>query len=545
MQPSILVRSRAFPRPLALLFGLLLAAPAAHPQATLTADRIISGLSDVVWVGSPPTDGRIFVVEQNTADVEVYTSSGGALGTFLNLTGSASGAGVTVQTDGERGLLSLAFDPDYAHNGFFYVYYTAAGVGSRIERYRVLGNPLTSNAADPASATTILEQSQPFANHNGGNLQFGPDGYLYFAFGDGGDGGDPNCFAQKGDTWLGKMLRLDVHADGFPADPTRNYAVPSDNPFVGDPGVLDEIYDLGLRNPWRWSFDPHTGAMYIGDVGQGLIEEVDFAPAGQSGLNFGWKIMEGSSCYGTGACPTGTPSCGSPALTLPIHEYSHSDGSCSVIGGVVYRGCTIPEEYGTYFFADLCTNVISSFSYDPVQGVTGFADRTDELSSSFAINSVRTFGHDFNGEVLIGDQNEVFRVRAVSRSFVPDSCTLSVSAGGAQNWLLDAGGSVGGQLYFVAGSLSGIAGIPLGQVVVPLSGDVYTVYSLVHPNEPPLLNSLGALDAGGEASARFAIAGGVLPVSLVGTQAYHAYAVFDGSLSATFASNPTSIFFTP
>jgi glucose/arabinose dehydrogenase len=545
MQPSPLPRSRSLPRPLALPLLLFLAAPAAHAQATLTADRIITGVSDVAWVGSPPTDGRIFVVEQNTADVKVYTAAGGSLGTFLNLTGSSSGAGVTVQTTGERGLLSLAFDPDYASNGFFYVYYTAAVVGSRIERYRVLGNPLTSNTADPSSATTILQQPQPFSNHNGGNLQFGQDGYLYFAFGDGGDGGDPNCYAQKGDTWLGKMLRLDVRADDFPGDPTRNYAIPSDNPFVGDPSVMDEIYHLGLRNPWRWSFDPHTGDMYIGDVGQGSLEEIDFAPAGLGGVNFGWKIMEGTNCFGTGNCPAGTPSCGSPALTLPIHEYSLSGTPCAVMGGVVYRGCTIPEEYGTYFFADHCSNAIWSFSYDPIQGLTGFANRTAELTSSFGISSVRTFGHDFKGEVLIGDQNEVFRVRAVSRSFVPDVCTLSVSAGGAQNWLLDAGGSAGGDIYFVGGSLSGIAGIPLGPVVVPLSGDFYTLYSLAHPNEPPLIDSFGVLDGGGEASARFATVGGVLPVSLVGTQAYHAYAVLDGSLGATFASNPISLFFNP
>jgi glucose/arabinose dehydrogenase len=538
VQLSSLFRSPSLPPLL-----LLLVAPSAHSQATLTADRVIAGLSEVVWVGSPPTDGRIFVVEQNTADVRVFTSSGAPLGTFLNLTGSESGAGVTVQTGGERGLLSLAFDPNYAHNGFFYVYYTSATVGSRVERYRALGNPLTSNTADPASATTILEQSQPFANHNGGNLQFGPDGYLYFAFGDGGDGGDPNCFAQKGDTWLGKLLRLDVGADGFPGDPTRNYAVPPGNPFVGDPGVLDEIYHLGLRNPWRWSFDPHTGDMYVGDVGQGELEEVDFAPAGQGGLNFGWKIMEGTSCYGTGACPGGTPSCGSPALALPIHEYSHSAG-CALIGGVVYRGCTIPEEYGTYFFADLCSNAIWSFSYDEVQGLTAFADRTAELTSSFPIGSIRTFGYDHDGEVLIGDQNEVFRVRAVSRSFAPDACTVSVSAGGVQNWSLDAGGALGGQFYLVAGSLSGIAGIPLGAVVVPLSADVYTFYSLVHPNEPPLLGTLGVLDAGGAATAHLAIAPGMLPLSLVGTQAYHAYAVIDGGLSATFASNPISVSFT-
>jgi hypothetical protein len=262
-------------------------------------------------------------------------------------------------------------------------------------------------------------------------------------------------------------------------------------------------------------------------------------------VNFGWKIMEGTSCYGTGACPGGTPSCGSAALTLPIHEYSHSGGGCAVIGGVVYRGCTIPEEYGTYFLADLCSNAIWSFSYDPVQGLTGFADRTAELISSFPIGSIRTFGYDHNGEVLIGDQDEVFRVRAADRSFAPDACTLSVSAGGAQNWSLEAGGAAGGQIYFVGGSLSGIAGIPFGAVVVPLSADAYTLYSLAHPNQPPLLNTLGVLDASGAAAAHLAIAAGMLPVSLVGTQAYHAYAVINAALSATFASNPISVSFTP
>jgi glucose/arabinose dehydrogenase len=542
MQPSTFVKLF----PLAAACGLL--ATAAQAQTTLKANRIITGVSAVTWVGSPPTDDRIFVTEQTTADIKVFTSAGAPLATFLNLTSSSSGSGVTVQTGSERGLLSLAFDPNYATNGFFYIYYTAlSGTAAvcRIQRYTVLGNPLTSNTADPASALTILEQAHPQSNHNGGNLQFGPDGFLYFAFGDGGGAGDTSCNAQNGLTWLGKMLRIDVHGDDFPADPIKNYAVPGDNPFVGDPNVLDEIYHLGLRNPWRWFFDPHTGDMFIGDVGQDSREEVDFAPAGQSGINFGWKIMEGFNCFSTSGCSAGVPTCGSPALTLPIHDYSLAGSPCAVIGGVIYRGCAIPEEYGTYFFAEHCANTIWSLHYSPGVGVTQFTVRTAELTSSFPITSINTFGYDHNGEVLIGDSNEVFRIEAATRSFLPDVCNLSVSAGGVQNWTLNAGGTFGGQLYLIGGSLSGIAGIPAGSVIVPLTPDAYTLYTLAHPNQPPLFDTFAVLNPSGGANARFDIGPGLLPPSLVGTRAYHAYASLDGSLSPNFASNPVAINFLP
>lgn len=519
--------------PLTAAFGLL--ASQAEAQ-TLKSERIISGVSSVTWVGSPPTDDRLFVTEQTQHDIHVFTSSGAPIGMFLDLSGTASGSG-------ERGLLSMAFDPNYASNGYFYVYYTYGSNGSRIARYQVSGNP---NVADPSTATTIIQLTQPFSNHNGGHLQFGDDGFLYFAWGDGGSSGDPSCNAQKGTTLLGKMIRIDVHGDDFPTSATANYAIPASNPFVGDPSFRDEIYHLGLRNPWRWTFDPATGDMYIGDVGQNAREEISFGPAGVSGLNFGWKIMEGNNCYSTSSCPGGIPGCGSPLLTDPFHELVHGGfgGPCAVIGGVVYRGCKIPELNGTYFFTDNCDNKIWTLNYSPVTGVSNLQDRTAQLAPSVgSISSVRTFGYDDNGDVLIGDSNEIFRVSAAFRSFSPDTCSISVAAGGTQSWTLQGEAAHAGQLYLIGGSLSGTAGIPSGLVVVPLTLDGYTLYSLNNPNVPPLLNSFGSLSGSATANASFSIGAGLLPVSLVGTRAYHAYAAIDSTLTANFASNAVGLDF--
>jgi len=523
---------------------LSLAAAALAPSLgaqTLQADRIITGVSSPIWVGSAPTDDRIWVAEQTQHDIQVYTNDGAFLGLAIDLTGTASG-------NGERGLLSMAFDPDFSANGYVYVYYTYGGSGSRIARYTVDGtNP---NALDPSSALTIIEQSQPFTNHNGGNLLFGPDGYLYFGWGDGGSGGDPGCRAQDLSTLLGKMIRIDVTTDDFPADPNRNYGIPAGNPFVGVAGALPEIYHLGLRNPWRWSFDPHTGDMYIGDVGQNSWEEVSFAPAGAAGLNFGWKIMEGDACFSTAGCTPGTfPLCNDPSFTDPIHTYSLSGTPCAVVGGVVYRGCAIPELYGEYFFADACDsgtyNDLWSFQYDPVGGLTGLTQREAELQSAFSVSSVRSFGYDHKGEILIADANEVFRIIETSRSFTPDQCEISVASGGTQAWTLDAGVGSGGSLYFVGGSLTGIAGIPAGSVTVPLTLDAYTLLSLSKPNQAPLINTFASLDGAGTGNASFSIPGGILPGSIIGTRAFHAYVTLDGALQANFASNPVSVDFLP
>jgi hypothetical protein len=566
------------PRSLTLTAALVLGlSAAAHAQTTLKSTRILSGLANSTWVGVPPTDDRLFILEQNTRLCKVYTAGGALIGTFINLSAKAN-------SGSEQGLLSMAFDPDFANNKYVYFYYSANVVGSRIERYTV--DAVDPNKADPTTAFTILEQSQPFTNHKGGNLLFGPDGYLYFGFGDGGGSGDSMCNAQKGTTRLGKMLRLDVHADDYPADVTRNYGIPSDNPFVGDPNILPEIWNFGLRNPWRWSFDTLTWDFYIGDVGQDAVEEVDFASAGTGGLNFGWKIMEGSTCFGTSSCPVGVPTCGDPSLTLPIHEYFHTGGfggPCTVIGGVVSRSTTIPGYFGTYYFAEYCDDKIWKFDYDTVGGVQGFQDITSQLIPPVgpgSIAGIRTFGYDHKGEVLFGDGDEVYRISAASQPAFPDcdangsddaleitmnpdldldgngqldlcqtlsadTGTMSVAQGGAQNWSLHAGVGAGGQVYFIGGSVTGTAGIPLGSVVVPLTLDGYTLFTLNHPNQPPLINTLGTLNGSGNASAAFVAPPGLLPPSLVGTQVFHAYAALNSTFTATLASNPVSLSFVP
>jgi glucose/arabinose dehydrogenase len=291
-------------------------------------------------------DERLFIVER--AGVIRIFEGGAVLGTpFLDISDK-------VDPDGEGGLLTIAFDPDYASNGAFYVSYTTddpdTGFTSIVSRYHVSAGD--ENVADTAEAV-LLELEQPFTNHNGGQIAFGLDGMLYVGFGDGGDGDDPGCRAQKTDTWLGKLLRID-------ADPTGStpphYTIPPDNPFAdGGDGVLDEIWALGLRNPWRFSFDRVTDDLWIGDVGQGTIEEVDLEPAGSpGGLNYGWKVMEGNFCSNPNAeaCPASVPGCDDPSYTPPVNQYSHQGGNRSITGGYRYRGVQAPGQVGTYVFGD-------------------------------------------------------------------------------------------------------------------------------------------------------------------------------------------------
>ena len=260
-----------------------------------------------------------------------------------------------MDASGEGGLLSIAFDPDYGANRAFYVSYTTddpvTGFTSVVSRFHAsVGDP---NVADSDEAV-LLELEQPFTNHNGGQIAFGPnDGMLYVGFGDGGDGDDPGCRAQKTDTWLGKLLRLDADPTG---DVAPHYAIPPDNPFAdGGDGVLDEIWDLGLRNPWRFSFDRDTGDLWIGDVGQGTIEEVDLELAGDpGGRNYGWKVMEGNFCSNPNAdaCPASVPGCDDPSYTPPLDQYPHLGGNRSITGGYRYRGVQAPGFVGSYVFGD-------------------------------------------------------------------------------------------------------------------------------------------------------------------------------------------------
>jgi len=292
-----------------------------------------------------------------------------------------------VLSGGERGLLSVAFPPDYLQKGHFYVNYTRIPDGATVvARYFIAGNP---DVADSASEQVILTIPQPFANHNGGQLAFGPDGFLYIAMGDGGSGGDPMGNGQNPMALLGKMLRIDVESGVEP------YALPESNPFVTLPGILPEIWALGLRNPWRFSFDRLTGDLYIGDVGQNLLEEIDFQPASSpGGENYGWDIMEGSNCFNEANFSVPLPGCNNADLTLPVAEYGRASG-CSVTGGMVYRGTRFPSIAGTYFYGDFCTGRIWGLEFD------GAVWQNTLLLDSLL--SISTFGEDEAGELYLAD----------------------------------------------------------------------------------------------------------------------------------------------
>jgi cysteine-rich repeat protein len=372
--------------------GLCAGVPTVSGTA-LDSVLVQGGLTRPLFVTAPPLDtNRIFIVEQD-GFVRIV-KNGSLLATpFIDVSGANSCCG-------EQGLLGLAFAPDYETSGVFYLSYTNNSGDSELRRYTVSGNP---DVANP-TGTLVLTVDQPFANHNGGNIVFGPDGYLYYGLGDGGGGGDPEENAQDLTTLLGKLLRIDVNA------PT--YTTPPSNPFVGVAG-LDEIWAYGLRNPWRWSFDRGTGDLYIGDVGQGSVEEVDVQPASSGGgENYGWDVFEGRACLEP--TPPAT-SCPSPptGFTLPVLEYSHSQG-CSVTGGYVYRGCRMPDLRGTYFYSDYCSGFIRTF-----KGVSGGVaqnqqDRTVDVGTGGGVSS---FGEDARGEMYIVDygngtpgQGEVYRI---------------------------------------------------------------------------------------------------------------------------------------
>ncbi|MBK9126671.1 MAG: PQQ-dependent sugar dehydrogenase [Phycisphaerales bacterium] len=399
----------------ATLLTALAAAAVTMGQTAITTQRIIGAdLSRPLYVTYAPGDPtRLFVVEQRSGTigrVRIYNMITKTLNAtpFLSIS--------PVSTGNEQGLLGFAIHPDYANNGYVFINYTDSGGTSRVVRYtRSDANP---NIVDPNSAYPILSLAQPFTNHNGGWIEFGPDGYLYLAFGDGGSANDPSNRAQNLNILLGKMLRIDIDGDDFPTDATRNYRIPPTNPFAGPITGSDEIWAYGLRNAWRCSFDRQTGDLWIADVGQNVIEEINFQPAASTGgENYGWRCMEGNNCTGLTGC-----TCNSPALTYPVHTYSHTGGNCSITGGYVYRGNEICDLKGTYFFADYCSNQIWSFRL--VGGsVTDFQNRTTQLApgGGLSIASVTSFGEDYWGEMYIVDQaGEVFKIRPVSGPFKGD-----------------------------------------------------------------------------------------------------------------------------
>jgi glucose/arabinose dehydrogenase len=370
------------------------------PAATLgLAPIVTSGLvqpTNITHAG----DARLFVTEKE-GRIRII-QNGALVGTsFLDITDRVEAGDGTVET----GLLGLAFHPQYATNGYFYVNYTVASpLRTRISRFQVsAGN---ANQADPDSEQIVLEFRQPAANHNGGQLQFGPDGYLYIASGDGGGQGDPNNYGQTNSVLLGKILRIDVTSTTG-NDPDcdisggTNYRIPPGNPLAdGAGGACDEIWATGLRNPWRFSFDRLTDDLWIADVGQSRFEEINFAPANSpGGENYGWRCYEGNTAYNTTGCQPAS------SYKAPIHVYNRNLGDCSVTGGYVYRGSAYPDLNGHYFFSDFCNKTIRSISGAPNNVVV-----TSWTASGGGSNPI-TFGQDQAGELYIGYfTGEIYRI---------------------------------------------------------------------------------------------------------------------------------------
>lgn len=348
--------------------------PGPGPGSGAPALQLVSdNLSSPIFVTAPPGDTtRLFVVEQG-GRIRVFHHDTLLATAFLNIARH-------IRAGGEQGLLSLAFHPSYAQNGRFYVYFTNPAGDIRIVRYLVTADP---DIADSTSGDTVLAVvHQPYGNHNGGLVAFGPDGNLYTGLGDGGSGGDPAGNGQNRKALLGKILRLDVDA-GSP------YAIPSNNPFVGDTGARGEIWLYGVRNPWRFSFDRQTGDLYIGDVGQNAWEEVDVLAAGATGGgNYGWNAMEGRHCYAASSCPV-------TGLILPVLEYGHGEG-CSVTGGYVSRDSAVPDLLGLYLYGDYCGGWVRSFRY-----AGGQATDPHDWPALAVSGGLSSFGEDTRGSLYI------------------------------------------------------------------------------------------------------------------------------------------------
>jgi glucose/arabinose dehydrogenase len=317
-------------------------------------------------------------------------------------------------------LLGMAFHPDYLDNGYFYVNYTNTSGHTVIARYQVSAN---ANVANSSSAQILLTINQPYSNHNGGHIAFGPDGYLYIGMGDGGSAGDPQNYAQNPQNLLGKMLRIDVNQG-------TTYGIPDSNPFVGDSSTLPEIWAIGLRNPWKFSFDRETGDLYIGDVGQNVWEEINFQSASSTGgENYGWRCYEADVAYNTTGCQ------GAATYEAPIGAYNHSSpySFCSITGGVVYRGSNYPAMQGIYFFSDYCDGDIYSLTFDG----SGWNDT--ELFSSNA--GIVAFGEDATGEVyVVNNSGTIYRLQDTC-PFTPeitaDLGVLEATSGNQYWWYKD------------------------------------------------------------------------------------------------------------
>jgi glucose/arabinose dehydrogenase len=357
--------------------------PPEFPAQAIRLDHIVGGLVQPTYL-THAQDTRLFVVEQ--AGVVRIVDDGQLLADpYLDIRDRVNSAAF------ERGLLSIAFHPDYQQNGRVYVNYTDLQGATVVSRFQVY--PDNPNVADPSSEAIVIRIEQPYANHNGGQLQFGPDGYLYIGMGDGGSAGDPQNNGQNPSTLLGTLLRIDV--DG--AEP---YETPPDNPFLLSGGGREEIWAIGLRNPWRFSFDRNNSDLYVADVGQSTWEEINYQAAGSmGGQNYGWNSLEGAHCYLINGCQTA-------GMTMPVAEYSHVEGGCSVTGGYVYRGQRFPGLNGNYLLGDYCSGIIwSLFPQDDRNWLLN-----PLLDSDIRISS---FGEDAYGELYVLDHGgNVYQIQS-------------------------------------------------------------------------------------------------------------------------------------
>lgn len=404
---------------------------AAHAQL-ITAQPVISGLTRPVYVTHAPGDAsRIYVVEQrgsggvaNAAAVKIYgLPNYNLIGTMFTVS--------PVSTSNEQGLLGMAFHPNYASNGKIYVHYSnqSSAGATTIAEYVANGTPLTATTASLGPNGVIFTVAQPFTNHNGGWMQFGPDGLLYLALGDGGSANDPGARAQNTFNLLGKILRFDVDGDDFPGDANKDYRIPAGNPFANGVSGVPEVYSFGVRNPWRNDIDPVNGALYIADVGQNAWEEVNVLPlTAANGKNFGWRCLEADVL--TGLC---TPPSGTQPILL---KYGHASSvaptfltGCSLTGGVVYRGSAIPELDGTYFFAEYCSNWIFGVNADPATNTytNPFNYSTKLVRPN--VGNIVSFGRDAANEVYIVSQGTFVHkiVRDANNNNIGDGLELPFS----------------------------------------------------------------------------------------------------------------------
>ncbi len=390
-----------------LLMLFLLNYYLSHAQATLSLQQFSTGYTAPVAIENCG-DSRLFIV-QESGQIYIADSTGTRLSKpFLDIS-------KRVRYSGEQGLLGLAFDPNYTTNGSFYVYYIDTTGSTQVSRFKVSSS---RNVANASSEHKILNIQQPFTNHKGGCIHFGTDGYLYISTGDGGSGGDPNNNAQNPQSLLGKILRIDVHH----GTPTSAYIIPPTNPFVDSSNYRPEIWALGLRNPWRWSFDSAHTNMIIADVGQDNYEEVNFQSIKKGGKNYGWRCYEGFHAYNTAGCNPQS------FYQSPVYEYDHSTGDCAIIGGYIYRGSRYTFLQGKYLFTDYCSGKFRTLQID-------YPHATEQDLYTGDANSYTCFGQDNKRELYIANETNgtIYHIAVVKATIAAGVANIAPSFSVAPN----------------------------------------------------------------------------------------------------------------